>query len=255
MNQQTIQHPPSIFFDKEYIDKLIKEEKNLLINELKAFNKRPFYLVRKEKLSYFTEKHLLMNDKTEEEKEEILKFIDNKENLTFEALEVFFMKYSESYRNWDKGDFMKMKKNLKSNQIYKVRIETETFRSQLKRLNFIFEIYDVYHKGDDLETWLLYNRCLNSDCFNVIEKEFKLRQESKRDYYTRYFTKKPFFQFEECGIEVLYARKGYAIDGKKLPSFNRGSNWALKESLKDNNIKGRAKLTKKDDMIKALIKL
>jgi len=79
-------------------------------------------------------------------------------------------------------------------------------------------------------------------------------QESKRDYYTTYFTNKPFFQFEECGIEVLYARKGYSIDGKRLPSFNRGSVYGLKYSLKQNKIKQMG-LTKKDDIIKVLMKI
>lgn len=93
------------------------------------------------------------------------------------------------------------------------------------------------------------------DCFKVIEKEFKLIQEEKRGYYKRYFTTKPFEAFEECGIEVLYAKKGYAIDGKRLPNFNRGSVWGLKHSLKQNNIKLKDVGTKKDDLIKYLMKL
>lgn len=91
-------------------------------------------------------------------------------------------------------------------------------------------------------------------CFNIVEKEFKLVQESKRDFYRKYFTTKPFFAFEETGIEVFFARKGYAIDGKRLPSFNRGSVYGLRLSLKLNNIKQKG-LTKKDDMIKVLMKL
>ena len=54
--------------------------------------------------------------------------------------------------------------------------------------------------------------------------------------------------------EVFFARKGYAIDGKRLPSFNRGSVYGLRLSLKLNNIKQKG-LTKKDDMIKVLMKL
>ena len=91
-----------------------------------------------------------------------------------------------------------------------------------------------------------------TEFFNVIEKEYKIMEEKKRDYYSRYFTKKPFFAFEETGIEVLFARKGYSIDGKRLPSFNRGSVWNLKQSLKENGIKQKG-LTKKDDIIKALM--
>ena len=92
-------------------------------------------------------------------------------------------------------------------------------------------------------------------CFNIIQKEFKLLQESKRDFYRKYFTTKPFTAFEECGIEVFYARKGYAIDGKRLPNFNRGSVYGLKNSLKLNNIKLKDVGSKKDDLIKYLMKL
>ena len=92
------------------------------------------------------------------------------------------------------------------------------------------------------------------NCFNIIKKEFKLIEESKRNFYNKYFTFKPFTAFEECGIEVLYARKGYAIDGKRLPSFNRGSVYGLKKSLRQNNIKQKG-LSKKDDIIKVLLKI
>ena len=92
------------------------------------------------------------------------------------------------------------------------------------------------------------------NCFNIIKKEFKLMEESKRNFYTKYFTTKPFTAFEECGIEVLYARKGYALDGKRLPSFNRGSVYGLKNSLRENKIKQKG-LSKKDDIIKVLLKI
>ena len=93
-------------------------------------------------------------------------------------------------------------------------------------------------------------------CFNIIRKEFKLLEESKRDFYTKYFSTKPFTAFEECGIEVFYARKGYAIDGKRLPNFNRGSVYGLKHSVKENNFKMKdVGGTKKDDLIKFLMKL
>ena len=107
----------------------------------------------------------------------------------------------------------------------------------------------THEQSEGLET--------NLWCFNVIQKEFKLLQESKRDFYTRYFTTKPFTAFEECGIEVLYARKGYAIDGKRLPNFNRGSVYGLKHSVKLNNLKLKdvGGSGKKDDLIKFLLKL
>ncbi len=94
-------------------------------------------------------------------------------------------------------------------------------------------------------------------CFKIIQKEFKLLQESKRDYYTKYFTSTPFTAFEECGIEVFYARKGYAIDGKRLPNFNRGSVYGLKHSIRQNNLKLKdvGGSGKKDDLIKFLMKL
>lgn len=92
------------------------------------------------------------------------------------------------------------------------------------------------------------------NCFNIITKQFKLMEEKKRSFYKKYFTNKAFTAFEECGIEVLYARKGYAIDGKRLPSFNRGSVYGLKSSLRQNKIKQKG-LSKKDDIIKALLKI
>ena len=92
------------------------------------------------------------------------------------------------------------------------------------------------------------------NCFNIIKKEFKLMEENKRSFYNKYFTTAPFTAFEECGIEVLYARKGYAIDGKRLPSFNRGSVYGLKNSLRRNKIKQKG-LSKKDDIIKVLLKI
>jgi hypothetical protein len=93
-------------------------------------------------------------------------------------------------------------------------------------------------------------------CFNIITKEFKLLEESKRDYYKKYFTTKPFTAFEECGIEVFYARKGYAIDGKRLPNFNRGSVYGLKYSIKENNFRMKdVGGSKKDDLIRFLLKL
>ena len=93
-------------------------------------------------------------------------------------------------------------------------------------------------------------------CFNIIEKEFKVLQITKKDFYTKYFTYEPFLPYEECGIEIMYARKGYAIDGKRLPNFNRGSVYGLKHSIKENNIKMKeVGGTKKDDLIKFLMKL
>ena len=94
------------------------------------------------------------------------------------------------------------------------------------------------------------------NCFNIIQKEFKILQVEKKDFYSRYYTYKPFEPYEECGIEVMYARKGYAVDGKRLPNFNRGSVFGLRQSIKENNIKMKdVGGNKKDDLIKFLIKL
>lgn len=90
--------------------------------------------------------------------------------------------------------------------------------------------------------------------FTIIEKDFKLMSESKRDTYKRYFHTRPFECFEETGFEFLYARSGYSIDKKRLPNFNRGAVWNLKQALKMNKIPLKG-LTKKDDIIKALMKI
>lgn len=110
--------------------------------------------------------------------------------------------------------------------------------------------------GNRIQYWTENDSCLQNvvNCFNIIRKEFKLIQEQNREYYSRWFTSKPFTAFEETGIEVLYARRGYSIDGKRMPSFNRGSVYGLKHSLKLNKIKQKG-LSKKDDIIKALLKL
>ena len=129
-----------------------------------------------------------------------------------------------------------------------VEVKTTLYADKYKRLSD-FGSYDlprVFHKDSPLTNVVR--------CFNVISKEFKLMEESKRDYYSKWFSKTPFIAFEECGIEVFYARKGYAIDGKRMPSFNRGSVYGLKQSLKENKIKQKG-LSKKDDIIKVLLKL
>ena len=129
--------------------------------------------------------------------------------------------------------------------------------------DFTFKLYGKYKKGTLLKDTDIYKNIdvdnksplkKYAKCFNIIEKEFKLISERKRDFYKKYFTYKAFTAFEECGIEVLYAKKGYSIDGKRLPSFNRGSVDGLKKSLKENKIKQKG-ITKKDDIIKVLLKL
>jgi hypothetical protein len=112
-----------------------------------------------------------------------------------------------------------------------------------------------FHKQDDSSKLLSIKLC-----FNIIQKQFKVLQVTKKDFYIRYFTWQPFLPYEECGIEVLYARKGYSIDGKRLPNFNRGSVYGLKQSVLENNFKMKDVKaihgnTKKDDLIKFLMKL
>jgi hypothetical protein len=109
----------------------------------------------------------------------------------------------------------------------------------------------AYQYNDDIDKGGIHKYIKS---FNIIEKEFKLMSESKRDTYKRYFHKRPFECFEETGFEFLYARNGYSIDGKRLPNFNRGAVWNLKEALKMNKIPLKG-LTKKDDIIKALMKI
>jgi len=67
-----------------------------------------------------------------------------------------------------------------------------------------------------------------------------------------------FMPYEECGVEVFYVRLGYSSDDKKLPNFNRGTLDSLKWALKANDYKkkkGEKTPTKKDDIIKILLKL
>jgi len=67
-----------------------------------------------------------------------------------------------------------------------------------------------------------------------------------------------FIPYEECGVEVFYVRLGYSSDKKKLPNHNRGTLECLKWALKENEYKkkkGDKVPTKKDDIIKILLKL
>ncbi len=119
--------------------------------------------------------------------------------------------------------------------------------------------YKIYKKGNklsDLEEEG-FNRKYNNyvDSFNIIEKDFKIMDDKKRDSYKkRYFHTKPFEQFPETGIEVLFVNSGFQSNGKRTANFNRGAVWNLKQTCKNNNIKNYSKLSK-NDLNKLMIKL
>jgi hypothetical protein len=136
--------------------------------------------------------------------------------------------------------------------VYPKGIEMKNIKHEDQHLHFQLM---RFHKQDDSSKLLSIKLC-----FNIIQKQFKVLQVTKKDFYIRYFTWQPFLPYEECGIEVLYARKGYSIDGKRLPNFNRGSVYGLKQSVLENNFKMKDVKaihgnTKKDDLIKFLMKL
>jgi hypothetical protein len=110
-----------------------------------------------------------------------------------------------------------------------------------------------------------------AEMFNITKKRMKCWNDQNTEIETdRYIEHKKiqgaFIPYEECGIECFYVRLGYATDGKKLPNFNRGTLECLKYAWKSNigepakakkqkGIKIPKMPTKKDDLIKELMRL
>lgn len=123
--------------------------------------------------------------------------------------------------------------------------------------------------GIELNSTLFY-----AEMFSVIKKRMKSWNTQNTTDADRFIEHKniqgAFMPYEECGVECFYVRLGYATDGKKLPNHNRGTLECLKSAWRENigeatskADKAKAKKdgkaikmpTKKDDLIKELMKL
>tara|TARA_R110001606_G_scaffold90692_5_gene202585 strand:- start:4320 stop:5150 length:831 start_codon:yes stop_codon:yes gene_type:complete len=239
---------PILLKSKSKISHSIKFSGKVILNEEEyiKINESGYYEKHKEHYHLFYDMLKKLNPK---EQENILNEIEEEttENKTTKTTsKCFIIIYKKKIVNSDIIRYV-CEFNAKITVTFKkYSLIEELLKNREFKYGFSNFCYESYIKQGGL------NKYINS--FNIIEKDFKLMSENKRDTYKRYFHSKPFECFEETGIEFLYARSGYSIDGKRLPNFNRGAVWNLKNALKMNKIPLKG-LTKKDDIIKALMKI
>ena len=246
------------------IDKETTIKMDILIKDLESWFKNPYLLYNHTERIMTTRLFNLF--KISDKPDNIFHYKGQDFNFEDPTHRALYEKYCQKY---DRERVENRMKDLYDEGKYK-KYSSNSYTLKLKKVEkwddsreFELETFGTWKKGTSLQ---IVNKngfkCCSGNSFlstvfgsfNIITKEFKLMEINKRNYYQKFFSIIPFTAFEECGIEVIYARKGYSIDGKRLPSFNRGSIFGLKKSLRENKIKLKG-LTKKDDMIKALLKL
>lgn len=241
------------------------DEENKISNMIKDFFNNPVLL--KSRKSTYIQRGLGVKKNPNFLYEEIM-LIDNtqkEEYFRFDREYPIHLLPFKKYGSHINSLIMKLESEKEDNDLYKTNYEIFITKDiHYKNKNFVeaqlgYKIITTFKKGQklsELEKEGMHRKYNNYiDAFNIIEKEFKCMQETNKDSYKKtYYHTRPFEQFEETGIEVLFVNSGFQSNGRRKPNFNRGAVSNLKNTCKMNKIKGYSRMNK-NDLIKILIKL